>query len=597
MGFIPDNILEDILNRTDIVELISGYIPLKRAGRNFKALCPFHQEKTPSFFVSPDRQIYHCFGCGESGHAFKFLMRYERMDFLEAVRILAKKAGIELPQDTQGQRIMSLNLQIYRVNELATNFYQANLLKEDAKDAREYLLNRKINLETIKKFKIGYARDSWGGLLNFLRTKEIPLSLIEKAGLIIPKEGGGYYDRFRKRIIFPIFDIKSRVIGFGARNFPPEADSPSAKDKDLDSPKYINSPETPVYIKGRNLYGLNFAKDKILKEDRVIIVEGYIDLIMPFQEGLENIVASLGTSLTTEQIRLLKRLTHNVILVFDADTAGELATLRSLDLFIEEDMDVKIFSLPKGFDPDSFVREFGIGDFRKGIDKATDLYRYKLDLLKSRYPESLEGKAKIISEMLPMISKFRNSVLKFGYLKKLSEELSIEEEILRIELKKIRQSPSHEYVTSPLKPKLKITPTERLLLKVLLEEKELLEKIREKLDPNDFTDSRLSKIFTTMLDFISKGKNISLSHLISNFTDDEEISFILCELGLSEDPISSDRERIIDDCIRNLKISRLKKRQREISELIKIAQNSGDEQRLRELIEEFNFLTKGEKLK
>lgn len=584
MGSISDNLLEDILSRTDIVELISGYIPLKKAGRNFKALCPFHQEKTPSFFVSPDRQIYHCFGCNCGGNAFHFLMRYERTEFLEAVRTLAKKAGVELSKATSDERTVSLNLQIYRINEITTNFYHSNLFKEDAKDIREYLFSRKINLETIKKFRIGYAKDDWGSLLNFLRQKEISLSLIERAGLIISKPEGGYYDRFRKRIIFPISDIKSRVIGFGARRL--------ERKPTEDSPKYINSPETPVYVKGKTLYGLNFAKDRIIKEDRVAVVEGYMDFIMPFQEGFETIVSSMGIALTLEQIRLLKRFAHNVILVFDSDTAGELATLRGLDLLLEEDVDVKIFCLPTGFDPDSFVREFGIEKFKEGITEAKGLYEYKLDLLKSRYPEdSPEDKAKIISEMLPTISKFKNSVLKFGYLKKLSEQLYIDEEVLRIELKRIKQSPVYEYQYTP-RPKLKITPAEQLLLKILLEEKRFLEKIKERLLPDDFSDLRLGKIITVMSDLFSKEKDISLNHLMNNFTDDEEISSLLCELGLSQELIGSDREKIIDDCIRNLKITKLKKRQREVAELIKITQNSGDEQKLKELVGEFNRLTK-----
>jgi DNA primase len=512
-------------------------------------------------------------------------MKYEKMDFPEAVRFLAKKAGIELPKSTEEQKNMSLNLQIYRINELATNFYQKNLFEEEARGIREYLLKRSISEESIRKFRLGFAKDSWDGLLNFLRQSQIPLSLIEKSGLIIPKEGGGYYDRFRKRIIFPIFDIRSRVIGFGARKLEDDVE---------DLPKYINSPETPIYIKGRNLYGLNFAKDSIRKEDRIVIVEGYTDFIIPFQEGFRSICASMGVALTLEQIRLLKRFTHNIVIVFDSDRAGELATLRSLDLFLEENMNVRIFSLPEGFDPDSFVREFGIQDFKEGIDKAKSLYEYKLDLLKSKFGlESLEAKSKIAAEMLVTISKFSDSVLKSGYLKKLSEELDIEEEALRIELKKIKQIPSYQYKEEILvKPKLDITPTERLLLKVILDERELLEKIRGRLDPYDFTDSRLSKVVTTMLNLLAEGKNISINHLISNFKDDEEITSLLCELSLSQESMGEDPERVINDCLRSLKMAKLKARQKQISELIKIAQNNGDEEKLKELVKEFNSLTR-----
>ncbi|MDD5027638.1 MAG: DNA primase, partial [Candidatus Omnitrophica bacterium] len=340
-GRIPENILDDILARVDIVEIISGFLPLKKAGRNFKACCPFHHEKTASFMVSPDRQIYHCFGCGESGNAFKFLMRYERLDFPEAVEALARKAGVVLPRDeTPGPKSSGLSTQVYRINELAANFYSANLNSPAGLRAKEYLLKRTVRPETISALKLGFASDSWDGLLNYLRSKGASLGLLEKSGLAIAKEGGGFYDRFRNRIIFPIFDIKGRVLGFGARVL------------DNTLPKYVNSPETAVYTKGKNLYGFNLAKDGIRENDFVVIVEGYLDFILPFQEGLKSITASLGTALTIEQARFLKRYTHNVVMVYDADTAGELATLRSLDIFIEEEMNVRVVSLPKGLDPD-----------------------------------------------------------------------------------------------------------------------------------------------------------------------------------------------------------------------------------------------------
>ncbi|MDD5108680.1 MAG: DNA primase [Candidatus Omnitrophica bacterium] len=272
-GLIPENLLEDILGRTDIVELISSYLQLKKAGSNFKANCPFHHEKTASFMVSPQRQIYHCFGCGESGNAFKFLMRHERMEFPEAVEVLAKKAGVNLPQEHKPEALKaaSLNNQLYKVNELAANFYENNLFTTSGLSACDYLKNRGVKLSTVKEFHLGLAGNGWDNLINFLRLKNISLSLMENAGLVLAKEAGGYYDRFRNRIIFPIFDIHSRVIGFGAR----------VMDNCL--PKYINSPETPIYTKGRNLFGLNLSKDFIRDTDCVIIVEGYLDFMIPYQ--------------------------------------------------------------------------------------------------------------------------------------------------------------------------------------------------------------------------------------------------------------------------------------------------------------------------
>ncbi len=351
-GSIPENILEDILNRIDITELIASYIPLKRAGRNFKAVCPFHHEKTPSFMVSADKQIYHCFGCGAGGNAFSFLMQYERLEFPEAVEVLAKKAGVVLPKNKEDSRGASLATQLYSINELAGEFYASTLNASCGAVVKDYLLSRGIKPETIKTFKLGYAQDKWDSLINYLRGKGINLSLLEKAGLILAKDSGGYYDRFRHRVIFPIFDIKSRILGFGARILPVQ--EKSGNDNSL--AKYVNSPETPVYIKGRKLYGLNLAKDAIRDLDCVAVVEGYLDFIIPYQAGVHNIVASLGTALTVEQARLIKRYTNNVVMVYDADCAGELATLRSLDIFIDEDMQVKVVSLPNGLDPETVLR-------------------------------------------------------------------------------------------------------------------------------------------------------------------------------------------------------------------------------------------------
>jgi DNA primase len=585
-GRIPENILEDILSRVDIVEVISGYMPLKRAGRNFKALCPFHQEKTPSFMVSSDRQIYHCFGCNKGGNAFRFLMEYERMEFHEAVELLAKKCGVSLPETKpQDYQATSLYTQLYKINELATAFYINNLTSSFATVAKNYLLKRGIKEETLNLFKLGFAWDKWDALIDHLRAKNINLSLLDKAGLVIPKEGGGYYDRFRKRIIFPILDIKSRTIGFGARLLP---DANAVPEKEL--PKYINSPETPIYVKGKNLYGLNFAKDAIRDNDSVVVVEGYLDFIMPYQEGFKNIVASLGTALTTEQARLIKRYTHNVVMVYDADDAGQIATLRTLDIFIEEGMNVKVVSLPQGLDPDLSVRKAGIEDFKDRIDKAQNLFDYKLQVLKSRYaPNQIEGKSMISLEMLSTINKFKNAVMKSEYIKKLAQDLSLEEDALLQELKKIKEDRLYSNQATP--KKLNINPTERLLIKLMLEENELITHIKESLEPADFLDERTSGIVSLMFDLIEQGKNIEPSVLMNYFEDDDTLQLI-CESTLLPEVSGQDKERIVTDCIQRLKSQRLLLKRQQLQEEIKIAENLGDEERLNRLKEEFNYLIK-----
>jgi DNA primase len=589
-GRIPENVLEDILSRIDIVELISGYIPLKRAGRNFKANCPFHHEKTPSFTVSADRQIFHCFGCGAGGNAFGFLMQYERLEFLEAVEALAKKAGVNLTLDQKQDRdTTSFITQLYKLNELTASFYAGILGSSPGSQARNYLLKRGLGDETIKSFKLGFAADKWDLLINHLRAKGVSLSLLEKAGLILSKSSGGYYDRFRNRVIFPIFDIKSRPLAFGARLFPQGADTQA----DPETAKYINSPETPVYIKGRNLYGLNFSKDSIRENDSAIVVEGYLDFLMPYQEGVKNIVASLGTAFTLEQVRLLKRYTHNVVMVYDPDDAGQMATLRTLDIFIEEEMNVKVVSLPEGFDPDLFVRQKGITAFKERIEKAAGLFDYKLAALKARYDiREAEGKAGVASEMLPTINRFKNAILKAEYIKRLAQELDIEEQHVLQELKKVRGQRSYVIAdTQAPKKSLAISPVEKLLIKLMLEESESIQRIRGVLEPADFQNEITSRIVAIMFDLAGQGKSVEPRSLI-NYFGEETVSQLICESTLLPEISSQNRERIIDDCVMRLKGEKLRLKKQHLHEEIKAAQSLGDDERLHVLIEEFSNLTK-----
>ena len=583
-GRIPENILDDVLGRVDIVEVISGFLPLKKAGRNFKACCPFHHEKTASFMVSPDRQIYHCFGCGESGNAFKFLMRYERLDFPEAVEALACKAGVILPRDeTFGPKTSGVTTQMYKINELAENFYRANLNSSAGLKAKEYLLKRGMRPETIAALKLGFASDKWDGLINYLRSKGISLALLEKAGLIINKEGGGYYDRFRNRIIFPIVDLKGRVLGFGARVL------------DNSLPKYVNSPETAIYTKGKNLYGFDLAKDSIRENDFVAVVEGYLDFIVPFQEGLKSIVASLGTALTTDQARFLKRYTHNIVMVYDGDSAGELATLRSLDIFIEEEMNVKVVSLPKGFDPDLFVRKEGVTAFKEKITNADNLFDYKLKVLKSRYSlKEVEGLAKISGLMLETIARFKNAILKSEYLKKLAQELDLKEEALLEEIKKVKTEKAYAYTQkAPAHKTYNTNPTEKLLMSLMLEEGDLINRIRESLDPKDFQDERISRIVSIMFSLVDQGKIVE-PQILMNHLGEDVVGLVSESVFLTQNAPSSEahKEKVVRDCIQRMKSERLKLERQRLHEQIKAAQHVGDEELLIRLTEEFHCLIK-----
>lgn len=580
MALIPENTIEEILSRIDIVELISGYIPLKRAGRSYRALCPFHSEKTPSFMVNSERQIFHCFGCSAGGNAFGFVMQYERLEFPEAVELLAKKAGVPLPKAASASQSQSIGTQLYKINELAAEFYFEQLYSAQGEAALKYLTKRAVNKDTMQKFKLGFALDHWDGLLNYLRAKGIPLGLIEKAGLIISKDKGGYYDRFRNRLVVPIIDTRNRVLGFGAR----------ALDESL--PKYVNSPETPVYSKGKILFGLNAAYEAIRVNDSAIIVEGYLDLITPYQAGFKNIVASCGTALTLEQLRLIKRYTHNVVMVYDSDNAGMLATVRSLDLLIEEGLNVQVAGLPEGYDPDGYVRRFGPDKFRELLERTKDIFDYKMEILRAKYSRvTIANKANIASEMLPTISKFSNMVLKSAYLKKLAEALKVDESSLWSELKKV--NPVRDYsATSPLRqPLLAPSAAERLLVKLMLEETGFIAHLREKISPADFQDRSLAQIVSRMFELFCAGKKIDAKCLVNQCADPQAARTI-CELLASDYPQQADRARILDDCLSRIKEDSRKLKQQELCEQMKSAQVRKDEPLLRELLAEFQYLSK-----
>jgi len=401
---------------------------------------------------------------------------------------------------------------------------------------------------------------------------------------VVAKERGqGFYDRFRGRIIFPIFDIRSRCIGFGAR----------AMEKDTTA-KYINSPETPVYVKGEHLYGFHLSKSAVAKEDYVVVVEGYMDFLTPFQEGFENIVASLGTALTTEQIRLIRRYTENVVMLFDADNAGELAMLRSLDLLIEEGMNVKVVSLEEGKDPDSFVHEAGIEKFKEQVLSAQTLFDYKMDVLSRRYDaKTVEGKARISAEMLATIQKFRNEVIKQEYVKKLARRLSVSEGALFVELGKIKGVLSGEPEVAKKKiQKASIRIVERNLLRLLLEEEHMIPSVLEEVDIEDFQDDQVRPIIEHIFDLSKTQKDFNTASLVHFFNDQETIQFI-SGLMASSDFESADKEILKKDFINRIKGDRVKIQRKDLCFQIQQAETDGDHERLEDLKQKFNQLIRG----
>lgn len=572
--------IEEIQSKLDIVEVISRYIPLKRAGRNFKALCPFHHEKTSSFMVSPTKQIYHCFGCGAGGDMITFVMKYERLEFMEALRVLAEGANVQLPQfkGKASEYRRSFANVLYRVNELCANYYNALLIASaKAKQARRYLATRSLNAATVSKFKLGYAYSAWDDLLKFAQQKGVSTSVLEKAGLIIPGREGTFYDRFRNRIIFPIFDIRSKMVGFGGR----------VLDESL--PKYMNSPETDIYVKGRHLYGLNFALDDIKVKDFVVVVEGYFDLITPYQNGIRNIVATLGTALTVEQIRLIKRFTTNAVIIFDADEAGEAASLRGLDLLVSEGLNVKIAKLPEGVDPDTYVRTNPPEGFLKLVENADNLFDYKLKLLLNKFnPAEAEEKAKITSEMLPTIKRVENAVLRSDYIKKLAEVLFIKEEALMEELSKVKLDYTYLGENRIFKERAAIRPAEKIITGLMIEDPEIVEEVRRNLKIEDFKSEDIRTIIKTAFAMLDEGKNPTAAKIIHQLNDDN-LSHITCET-LAETENLVDRERSLKDCIQRIKTDNLKLERERLTSLIKDAEAKGDDTKLMELVRELDTL-------
>lgn len=431
-AIIPEDKIREVRNGADIYEVISESVVLKKTGKNYQGLCPFHTEKTPSFSVNPSKQIFYCFGCGVGGDAIDFLMKKEGMSFPEAVRDLARRAGIHIPQghvSPEQKRRMTERDELLKINRIAKEFYESRLRGPGGEKARGYLTKRKLNQETIDAFQLGYAPDGWDHLAVFLRNRRVPAALAEKLGLIAPRRSGnGYYDRFRNRIIFPIVNMSRQVIGFGGR----------VMDDSL--PKYLNSPETPVYNKGRSLYGIDQAKQTARETELVYIVEGYLDLISMVQHGIRNTVATLGTALTGEHVRLLRGLVGakgKVVLVFDSDTAGIKAAERSIEIFAKEYMDAYILVLEEGHDPDSFLFEYGTRRFEQAAQNALSTVSFMIESAVKRHGLSPEGKIRIISDIQKPLGEIEDPVARSLYVKTVCERIDVDENAV---MEKIRDA-------------------------------------------------------------------------------------------------------------------------------------------------------------
>ena len=527
--------LDEVRNAIDIVDLIGAFLPLKKRGKSFIGLCPFHVEKTPSFNVSPERQMYHCFGCGVGGNAITFVMDFEKVSFLEAVRSLAEKAGIVLPQDTaeDGDRA-SEQEQLYQVCREAGLLFYKNLTETDeGKYAWEYFHKRGFTDETIRTFGLGYSMNAWESFISFSREKNIPIELAEKAGLVRKRDDGSYHDYFRGRGMFPIFSTTGRVVGFGARKL--REDDPLGK--------YLNSPETLIYNKSKLLYGIYQAKDAIREKDFVILVEGYADLITTFQSGVKNIVASSGTALTQEQIQLISRYTKNITIMYDADSAGSKAALRGVDLVLENDLDVRVAPLPEGDDPDSFIRENGAEAFRKLIDEAVSFIDFIAQSFEKQGKlETPEGQAKTVRAIVQSISKMKDELKRNFYIRQVAEKYRLYESTLMRELETIigtgrrpvreqsnQTAPAFEAETANgfKQGDIDMPGEERDLIHAMLDGGgEVVNLISKHLQVSDFAHPQSRKLVETLLRHLDNKQPINPAVLLNEVEEQTQSRFI-----------------------------------------------------------------------
>ncbi len=593
--YIPEDKVSEIKNTADIVAVVSEVVVLKKTGKNYVGLCPFHSEKTPSFTVSPEKQIFYCFGCAAGGNVFSFLMKHDGMSFPDAAKILAGRYGIDIPTTTMSpeqKRRMSQRESLFAANRQAMEFFRKLLLDDiSGRRAMGYLKKRGINKEIFDNFYLGYAPKGWDNLLRFFTEKNISLDLVEKAGLIVSrKEKSGFYDRFRDRLIFPIFDLNMQVIGFGGR----------VMDDSL--PKYLNSPETPVYNKSRSLYGLHLAKMKCRENERVFIVEGYFDLLALHQHGLQDSVATLGTSLTPEHVQLLKGFVGKdgrVILVFDSDDAGIKASQRSIEVFDKGYINAQIIILPDGYDPDSYIFEFGVESFLDLVSEAQGIIPFLMDSAVKKHGLSIEGKIRIISEMKEPLGSISDNIRRSLYIKELAECINIDEFAVLEKIRKISvrnrdraKRPTwpntdlgrgHHKTSIPDKAQEKVfqgkwDKLERQIIAMMLQFPQILSEIYKRNILDLFENNALKSIGQVLLTHKDDSK-VQVSDII-NLIEDKEQKNIVASLAIGED--IWDHEACIG-IITRYESSR-RKNENKLLEKIKAAEKDNDLELLAKLL-------------
>lgn len=585
MARYSDEIIDDVRQSNDIVDVISQYVRLKRSGRNYFGLCPFHNEKSPSFSVSPEKQIFHCFGCGVGGNVFTFLTKIEGINFVEAVQLLAERANIQLPtlENNVDSAKEALKTKVYKVNEFTAKYYHENLYRPESKMAQEYIKKRKLSNETLKSFQIGFS-GKFDELYKELKKQGFEDREILESGLVNKNERGQYIDRYRNRLMFPICDVRGRVIAFGGRVL------------DDSKPKYINSPENVVYSKGRHLYGLNVAKKYDIKK-RLLIVEGYMDVVSLHQRDIHNVVASLGTALTQQQGYLLRNNTEQIILSYDSDEAGQTAKVRAMEILQNMGCDIRVLQMEGAKDPDEYVIKYGNARFQNLVDKAISVIEFKVKILRqSLNLDSTNDKIKFLNEIAKLIAKIDNSMEREVYIEKIAKEYDVSKEAIYAEVNKLTYKENvDEKILNKAKPVIKhlektnedtvseaIKRRENTILAILLSgDVNIYQIIKQNIKIEDFKYDIDHKIARKLYEEFENG-NSNINSIIDNLSEEEQNHITMI---MAEDYGIDDVEKAIDDIIQTYEKDKLNERKLEILELL---ENPTEENQKKELEKELN---------
>ena len=576
----PQTFLDDLKRQADIVRVVQDYVQLKKKGANWMACCPFHKEKTPSFSVSPAKEIFYCFGCHKGGSVFNFVMEMERVSFPEAIKLVAEKSGVPLPKLIDDSRFEARRNEadaVIELNKWALEWWEQQLESSgEARIARDYLKGREITDETRKTFRMGYAPDSWDALSIHLRQKGATQDQIERSGLVVKKEEGGSYDRFRGRLIFPVMDIQGKPIAFGGRTL---------RDEDA---KYINSPETAAYVKGRNLFGLNLTRDEIRRAGFVILVEGFLDLIVPYQFGVRNVVASLGTALTPDQARLVSRFARKVVVNYDGDNAGVQAAKKAIAILLAEDLEVKILVLPDGSDPDEFIRKSGVSEYQQQRGLAQPHIQFVIDqAVRDRKLSNPADKEAAIDEVLPYVRVVRSRLQKREYFDIAMDSLRIGDATLRRELwHSIRQGTGEgtragEAVKATARrPTIKPTVAEERLLGLVFANEELRSGVLSMLQPEDYEDLATAPLLRVLLELENERREINFDSLSEKLAETPELAELLPMLMMSESLHASNEHYTPEECVFTFRLMKLESRIGQLRDEGAMAEREGNTERV-----------------